>query len=351
MEDDNNVEQDLKNLQFLGIRGILQETFKLIHQWRRIFTHITLLFILPLSLLVLANSGISNFFLQKISHDQQILNNTQKSTPEFLKLHDLVSSERIFHALSTLAFFVSSAAFSLLSTSAIVFTVASIYAARAVSFKHVTAAVPKLWRRLLLTFVCVLAGIFAFNFVALSVLFLVPVVAVVIYGPDDRSFSAGIEMILFLFIMFYCTAAWYLMSIWGLSSVVSALELDCCGFKAMAKSKALVEGRMRMVLKLLALLNLPLVVVQFVFYYLVVQSATTGAVGRGILGIVWVLLFLVLYLVKLVAETVLYFVCKSYNHESVDKSALSDHLQGYLMAEYVELKVEDDVQLQKLQVV
>ena len=132
---------------------------------------------------------------------------------------------------------------------------------------------------------------------------------------------------------------------------MSVLEASC-GFKAMAKSKGLLKGKMKMVVKLTMLLNLPLGVAQLVFYYFVVRSASVGAAGRGILGICWVVLFMVLFLVKLVVETMVYFVCKSFHCESVDKVALSEHLQGYLSDHYVQLKVVDDyVQLAKLQAV
>jgi hypothetical protein len=35
-------------------------------------------------------------------------------------------------------------------------------------------------------------------------------------------------------------------------------------------------------------------------------------------------------LVGILAQTVLYFVCKAYHNESIDRYTLSDHLDGYL---------------------
>lgn len=343
-------EVKLESLNFLGIYGILHETFKLIHQWRKIFTQITLVFILPLSLLIFTNMEISNFSLQKISQEETILQHTKKSTPQFLKLSHLVSSEIIYSSFSNFTFLIISSVFSLLSISAVIYTVACIYAARDVSFAHVIAVLPKVWKRLLVTFLCYFATIFAFNFIAFAVFFLIPVIAIIIYGPNnDHNFLLGIGTILFFLIISYCIGIWYLTTIWQLSSVVSVLE-ESYGFKAMAKSKALLKGNMKMVIKLWMLLDLPLGVIQFVFlHYLVVRSAW---VDRGILGICWVLLFLVFFLVKLVLETVVYFVCKLYHCENVDKLALWNHLQGYRSAHhYDQLKVDDEVQLEKLQVV
>lgn len=140
--------------------------------------------------------------------------------------------------------------------------------------------------------------------------------------------------------------AWYLAIIWQLSSFVSVVE-DCCGFAAMAKSKALVKGKMRMVMKSLVMLNLPLGLFQLLFYYLFFQSTVAGVVAsRGILVIFGVLFHSLFILIKLVGETVLYFVCKSCHRESVDMSSSAD-LSGY-----VPLKGDDDdAQVEKLQVV
>ncbi|XP_022153698.1 uncharacterized protein LOC111021151 [Momordica charantia] len=316
----------MENLQFLGIYGILQETFKLIHKWRRIFTQISLAFILPLSLLSFANLQISNFF-----------------TPKFLKLSDLVSSETIHYILFNFAFFIISTLFSLLSASAIASTVAAVYESRDVPFTHMICALPKLCKRLLATSLCVFAAFVAFNITAFAILALILLIAVVVH--DITLDSAATWAILFVFIVAYCTAAVYLTIIWQLSGVVSVLE-ESCGFEAMARSRALVKGKMMMVVNLMALLSFPCVVVQVLSSYMVFEAA--AAAVKGIFGIVLVMSFLLFVLVKLVAETVVYFVCKSCHHESVHKLALS----GHLLAEYIPLKVDDDdVQLEKLQVV
>ncbi|KAL0556425.1 hypothetical protein IC582_004939 [Cucumis melo] len=326
-------EVKLENLKFLGIFGILHETFKLTHQWRKIFTQITLLFILPLSLLFFANMETSNFFLQKISQEKTILQQTQISTPQFLKLSHLVSSEKLYSSLFSFTFLILSSIFSLLSTSAIVYTVACIYAARDVSFTLVMAVLPKVSKQLLITFFCYFASLFAFTFVAIGVLCLIPVIAILIYGLNtDQNFLLGIETIFFFFSISYCIGVWYLTTIWQLSSVVAVLEKSC-GFKAMAKSKGLLKGKMKMVIMLWV----------------------STWVGRSILGICWVLLFMVFLLVKLVLETVVYFVCKLHHGERVDKLALWNHLQGYISPHhYDQLKVDDDnnsVQLENIEAV
>ncbi|KAK1356247.1 hypothetical protein POM88_049503 [Heracleum sosnowskyi] len=57
--------------------------------------------------------------------------------------------------------------------------------------------------------------------------------------------------------------------------------------------------------------------------------------------------FVIVNLIGLLVQSVFYYVCKSYHHEGVDKSALYDHLSGYL-GEYMTLK--SSIQMENLDV-
>ncbi|KAK4386405.1 hypothetical protein Sango_2511100 [Sesamum angolense] len=56
-------------------------------------------------------------------------------------------------------------------------------------------------------------------------------------------------------------------------------------------------------------------------------------------------LLVIVNLVGLLVQSVFYYVCKSYHHQGIDKSALYDHLGGYL-GEYVPLK--SSIQMENL---
>ncbi|XP_022981539.1 uncharacterized protein LOC111480627 isoform X1 [Cucurbita maxima] len=336
-----DVEQE--EMQFLGTYGIFRETSKLIFTWRRIFSQITLALILPLSFLFLAHMELSNLFLRKIMHDEFILDQTRPRTESFGKLSGVVSSEKVYYFLFQVAYLVIFVVLSLLSTAAVVYTVASIYTGRDVTFKPVMSVVPKVWKRLVLTFLCVFISYVGYSiaslFVIISLLFLI-----IFIGHITGS---GVILLVYAFQILYLAGAFYLMTIWQLSNVVSVLE-DSYGFKAMAKSHALVKGKLGLSVVIILLLSLPLGTVRFMFGHLVVHAAALGVLSKGVLGILCFSLFFVFYLLKLVTETVLYLVCKSYHHENIDKSALSDHLGEYLLGEYVPLKPKD-VQLEKIQ--
>lgn len=319
----------LKNLQFLGVLGIIEETIKLIYQWRKIFTQITLAFILPSYILTFANMAISIFFL-----------NENKPSSDTIIFSQSSIYYLIFNIVSTLF----SAVFILLATATVVYTVACVYAAHDVSFKHVIGIVPKVWKRLLLTSLSVFISLFGLTFVALLLLFLI---VFSINGPSN-GLSFGnrnyIMIIAFIFIIIIYVGTLYLTLIWELSKIVAVLE-ELCGFKAMAKSKALVKGKMRMVFKLFIMLCFPTEVVQLVFSYLVIQSTIIGIVGKVVLIIIWMLLFSLFFLVTLVAQTVLYFICKSHHHEIVQNLSPSDHLQRYLLVYHDSLKDDEKLQM------
>ncbi|KAJ8541571.1 hypothetical protein K7X08_002387 [Anisodus acutangulus] len=140
----------------------------------------------------------------------------------------------------------------------------------------------------------------------------------------------------------YVVGSVYLSVIWHLASVITVLE-DSYGVKAMLKSKDLLKGKMRIALIFFFKFNVSLGVLNFVFKKFVVHGnhhMHLGMLYRVGVGLLCLLLLFKLMLFGLVIQTIIYFVCKSYHHENIDKSALSDHLEVYL-GEYEPLKSKD----------
>ncbi|KAL1344403.1 hypothetical protein AAHE18_08G044000 [Arachis hypogaea] len=275
------MDKEQEEMQFLGLFGIYKESYKMIIAWRKIFTKITLSLILPLSFIFLIHIEISDVLFRKIMHNSQEMIETPQGTPQYNKLSDMVSSEWVTFFLFKIVYFTFLLIFSLLSTSAVVYTVASIYTSREVTFKKVMSVVPKVWKRLML------------------------------------------------------------------ASVVSVLE-ESYGFQAMKKSKDLIKGKMWLSVIIFLMLNISFFLVQFLFKNFVVHGWRVSSLDRTAYGLLCFLLLSHLFLFGLVIQTVLYFVCKSYHHQNIDKSALSDHLEVYL-GEYEPLTAKD-VQLEQYQV-
>lgn len=330
-------EQD--ELQFLGLFGIYKESFKIIHKWRKIFSQITLTLILPLSFIFLAHLEISNILLSRIIHNEYTLDETRSTDDKarYKRISDFITSEWATYWLFKAAYFTLMLIFGLLSTSAVVYTIACVYTAREITFRKIMSVVPRVWKRVMVTFLCTFLAFFLYNVVAIVVL--------IIWVELTINRDSGV-MIGFFLLILYVVGFVYMTIIWQLASVVSVLE-EVRGIKAMVKSKKLLKGNMWVATIIFFTLIVLSAVLQYSFQALVVLGNSFGTVGRVAYGILCLLLLFKLILFALVIQTVLYFVCKSYHHENIDKSALSDHLEVIYLGDYVPLKSKD-VQLEQV---
>lgn len=338
------MDREQEEMQFLGIFGIYKEAYKVIIAWRKIFSKITLALIMPLSFIFLAHMEVTDFLHRKVVHDKMEQHLTRAGSARFNKLTDVISADRTFYWLFNAAYLTFFLVLSLLSTSAVVYTVACVYTGKDVSFKKVMSVVPKVWKRLMVTFLCTFVAYFVYNLVAILVITLWVFLWQILATGGDTKFWVSI---LYVILGFYVVGHFYLSVIWHLASVVSVLE-ESCGFAAMIKSQALIKGKMLVTAVIFFVMNISLFLVRMVFWRLVVHGWSLGTGSRVLFGIFCFLLLFKLMLFGLVIQTVIYFVCKSYHHENIDKSALSDHLEVYL-GEYVPLKSKD-IQLEHYEV-
>ncbi|KAL7128320.1 hypothetical protein ABFS83_14G308300 [Erythranthe nasuta] len=336
------MDMDQDNMRFLGLIGVYKESCKLIFRRRKLFALITLTLILPLLIVFLAEEPVSEVLYNKIRFNEFMLMDSAAGTPSYHKLSDLVSAEWTEFILLKAFYFAFVLVFSLLATSAVVYTVASAYTAKEVTFRKVIGVVPRVWRRLALTFLCIFFAFFAYNAVFGA--------AVYWWTHTSMSDSTAATVVFFVVVIAaYVVGFVYMTIVWQLASVVSVLE-DTCGVKAVVKSADLIKGKL--VVAVVVFVKLLAAVVGLYIVFVVVclnMPAVVKKVGFGglcLAALVAVVLF------GLVVQTVIYFVCKSYHRQNIDKSALSDHLEAY-SGGYVRLKAspaEKDVQLEEYRV-
>ncbi|KAL5075625.1 hypothetical protein RYX36_014609 [Vicia faba] len=332
------MDREQEEMQFLGLFGIYKESNKIIVSCSKIFSQIALILMLPLSFIFLIHIDVSNILFKKIMINTQEVVHTPQGTPQYQKLSDIISSEWTTFLLFKLAYFTCLLIFSLLSTSAVVYTIASFYTARDVSFKTVMNVVPKVWKRLMVTFLCTFIAFFVYNIMAILV-FIIWAVSI--------GYNSGGVVILVIIGILYFVGALYLTVVWQLASVVTILE-DSYGVEAMMKSNELIKGKVGLSIVLFLMLSVSIFGIQFLFTKVVVGGWWVSLVVRTMSGILCVVLLPNMFLFGLVIQTVLYFVCKSYHHQSIDKSVLSEHLEVY-HGEYEPLK-DKDVQLENYHV-
>lgn len=332
------MEREQEEIQFLGLFDIYIESYKIIYRWKKIFAQITLSLILPLSFIFLTHEEVSEILYWRIRRTEHQLHWTKTGTPKYERLSDLASSEWANYMIFRAVYFTFLLIFSLLCTSAVVYIVACIYTAREITFKKVMSVVPKVWKRLMVTFLCTFFAFFAYNIIFALTL--------ILWGDTIADSTAGAVVFVIILILYFIGFV-YMTIIWQLASVVTVLE-DSYGFKAMIKSKALIKGKMFITIIIFLKLNFTLAFINFVFKAYVVYGWRVSVLTKIGFGVLCLGLLLKLILFGLIIQTVIYFVCKSYHHENIDKSALSDHLEVY-MGEYVPLKAKD-VQLEEYHV-
>ncbi|CAH8365911.1 unnamed protein product [Eruca vesicaria subsp. sativa] len=316
-----------EELQFLTIPQLLQESISIKKRSPRTFYLITLSLIFPLSFAILAHSLFTQPLLAKL--DTSDPPNSDRSRHDLTKL--------LIFQFSYLIFLF---AFSLLSTAAVVFTVASLYTGKPVSFSSTISAIPKVFKRLLITFLWVALLMFAYN--AVFFVFLV-----ILFVALDMN-SVGLAAIaVLLIILLYFGVHVYFTALWHLGSVISVLE-PVYGLAAMRKAYELLKGKVKMAMGLVFVYLFLCALIGVTFGKIVVHGGEKyGTLTRTLVGGLLVCVLVVVNLVGLLVQSVFYYVCKSYHHQAIDKTALYDHLGGYL-GDYVPLK--SNIQLENLDI-
>ena len=315
-----------EELQFFSIPDILRESISIPKRSPKTFYLITLTLIFPLSFAILAHSLFTHPFLAQLQNPYADPSQTSHEWTVLLTIQ--------------FCYLIFLFAFSLLSTAAVVFTVASLYTSKAVSFSSTISAIPKVFKRLFITFLWISFLMIIYNF--FFVLFLV----LLIIAVDTQNAFLLLFAIIVIFLLFM-VAHVYITALWHLASVVSVLE-PVYGFAAMKKSYELLKGRTTYASVLVFVYLVLCMIIGGIFSVVVVHGGDTyGVFVRIVVGGFLVGVLVIVNLIGLLVQSVFYYVCKSYHHQGIDKSALHDHLGGYL-GEYVPLK--SSIQMENLDV-
>lgn len=121
------MDREQEEFQFLGFFGIFKEALNITASYRKIFSQIALSLILPLSLIILAQIEISEYLFREIIHNRYALRHTQIGSQRYSKISDMLSSKWTTFWLFKISYSIFSLILSLLSISAVVYTIACIY--------------------------------------------------------------------------------------------------------------------------------------------------------------------------------------------------------------------------------
>ncbi|KAE8646597.1 hypothetical protein Csa_005461 [Cucumis sativus] len=291
-----------KEMQFLGAFQIFKETYKIISKNKKIFAMAALCFIHPLNFILSGLLLTLNDILRNL-HDY--------GNTSHLFSSNYMSTVWPFHIISIIFLF----GFSISSTAGVSQTVAALYTGQKPSIKDTMSVVVKVWKRLLVTNLCVILVFLIYHMIVGLALFII----ILPLGTVDRT-TLGVAFV------FYFVGLLYLVVVLQLAGVVSVLE-ESRGFKAMAKSRLLLkENMVSATVIVLAISSGFGILLWLKSLTRMMLFSPSVAIWMHVLATLsldlWVLVFL---LWSLVSETMFYFVCKSYNHESIDMSTVSDH--------------------------
>ncbi|KAL3728965.1 hypothetical protein ACJRO7_033540 [Eucalyptus globulus] len=323
------MDREQEEMQLLGFCGIIKESIKLIFTWRKIFSQITLALLLPVSFIALAYTEISRFPMAKIQRDQRALDHAKAGTPKYKMLSNLLTSNIIELSLSAVAYWILALIFSLLSKSTVVYTIACVYTSRPITFGRAMSIIPKVWKRLVVTYLWGFLAIVIYT-VCIVVTFIICCLLLgLLHSPAVKLTLGFIVFILFILSLFGLV---YIEVISDLAGVTSVLE-DIYGIQAMFKTMNLVKGKMGISIAISLLPAIVSMATYTVFRIFMANGYEFGFLRFGVTALSF-LFRPMLTLVGLVTQTVIYFVCKSYHDENINKSAL-------LLDEYVPLQADD----------
>ncbi|GLJ55748.1 hypothetical protein SUGI_1197260 [Cryptomeria japonica] len=297
------MDRKAKSLKLLGGFGILGEAFKIIRCRPKLLGAITLLSILPLTLINLAQSLVTPLFLAEMIVSNQT---AEQPTMPVLKLMGFLILELVYATFFYAAMMPSMAA--------VVYTVANVYRGNHNhSFARVVRFVPAVWKHMMKTFLWYFIITFMIGMAfGSSVCFL---------AAGFIVFGYSYVVVFYVELMAGCVVLFlvsvYVGIVWQMASVLSIMEERCYGLEGMKKSRRLLEGKGTTAW----VLTISYLLINELIGHIVVKRNFMHVVGLRLnmtYGIAYVMMACLLGLLGVLTQSVLYFVCKSYHGESID---------------------------------
>ncbi|XP_071694299.1 uncharacterized protein [Rutidosis leptorrhynchoides] len=330
------MDQTQEQMKLMGTHSILLQTLKTIYKSnsKRLFIQITLTLIAPLAIIFIAHMNISNRFFTTIEQNPyQLITDACISYESYHNISNATSTGwRNYFIFKTITI-TTIIVFSTLSTATIVHIVVSMYNNRDLTYQNSMKVIPKVWKRLVVTFLLMFLTFSAYSLLSSVMFFLCHT----IFG--DKSIVNLVPLIL------YPYGFLNLSIVWQIAGVVSVME-SSYGLKSMIKAMDLMKGKREVALyiSLYSYLDLAAVVFSYMLFSLY-DVGKLAQVWRVTIGIICWFLIAISFLDIMVTQTVFYMVCKSYHGENVEPLSLSTYLGAYLSDSQPVFRVGEDIQL------
>ncbi|KAK9110361.1 hypothetical protein Sjap_018421 [Stephania japonica] len=173
-----------------------------------------------------------------IKHHMELYHNRSDTAIHHHLKHTLRHEWTFCGATSITYFIVCILGLYLLAIASTTYSVASFYLSKEPTFKKLMRAVRRVWKKLVITFLVNFIIQFICNVVAIGLL----ASSFFLCTATSLSYLCFMSsLITYITMMSYFGGLTYINAVWQLASVVSVLEEDTYGFKAMKKSKELLN--------------------------------------------------------------------------------------------------------------
>ncbi|KAI3872748.1 hypothetical protein MKX03_028929 [Papaver bracteatum] len=289
----------------MGFFGIYKEAYRITVSWNKILSQISLAMLLPLTILSLSEIPISNFIRKKTYHR-----------------HDDKTRWMVCSIINRFVYMIFVLGLSIFSASSVAYVVACFYTSKDITFKKAVGVFPKVWGRLMITFLWWFVVVLVYTTVAALLYFW--------FFTSQNGFEVDIPKVKNLLVISVISVPFfaglvYLILVWSITTVISVLEMDY-GRKALMKSMKLIWGKTVVSYGIFLVLGIAFVGLGSTFVLLMVYKKMGNVAGKVLIGIACYFMTIVLIHFTLVIQAVIYFVCKSYHNEDIANIAL--HLQG-----------------------
>ncbi|KAI3952410.1 hypothetical protein MKX01_005277 [Papaver californicum] len=304
----------------MGFFVFFEEAYKLTDSRKKIFSQITLAIVLPLTILLLSQYQVSHHIRTKT-----------------YQTNDGEASRWILYSVTNFLYVIFILCLYLFSSATISYVVACFYTSKDITFSKAITVFPKVWGRLVVTFLWWFLVALIYSVVAFLLYFW--------FFASQDGFEHNIPraknaIVSSSISIPYGAGLLYMVLVWSTATVVSVLEKDY-GRKALIKSIKLIWGKTLVSCAVMFVFVIAAAGIVYPFIAFVVLGKISSLTGKVLLGIACYLLMIVIVHFSLVIQTVIYFVCKSYHNEDI--ADVAQRLEG---PSYAHTVLEKDVQLE-----
>ncbi|KAI3927726.1 hypothetical protein MKW92_006270 [Papaver armeniacum] len=203
-----------------------------------------------------------------------------------------------------------------------IFTMASHYVSKPVSCVSTIFAIPRLSKRILITFLYAIPHMICAYLANL-------VNSYLILNVRAKMNNANAIAVIFATIygLFVAYVDAYIIVLWNLANVISVLEPSIHAFSTMKMSKQLLRGNHCDAIHSVSLYLIVSSVILFIENLAVFIDYDNYIIARILLGFC-VIMRAGVNFVGLIGQSVLYYACKNYHNQVIDKEVLYAHLAG-----------------------